>query len=136
MRECLPDGGKIVIYVGKMDAQNAKDRRQGVLDELAGKKDATGPELGKYTLLDTMTDDAKQDKCKANVEDTLVKYGSEAEKLCLVGLWAYNPPAMLSAVKGANLAGKVRIVGFDENEETLQGVKDGDILRHDRAAAV
>ena len=74
-----------------------------------------------------MTDDAKQEKCKANVEDTLVKYGSEADKLCLVGLWAYNPPAMLAAVKGANLNGKVRIVGFDENEETLQGVQGGDI---------
>jgi len=127
VRECMPDGAKIVIFVGKMDAQNAIERRQGVLDELAGTQNATGPELGKYTLLDTMTDDAKQDKCKANVEDALTKYGSEPEKLCLVGLWAYNPPAMLSAVKGANLAGKVRIVGFDENEETLQGVKDGDI---------
>ncbi len=127
VRECMPEGGKIVIYVGKMDAQNAIERRQGVLDELAGAKGAEGPELGKYTLLDTMTDDAKQDKCKANVEDTLVKYGSEADKLCLVGLWAYNPPAILAAVKGANLNGKVRIVGFDENEETLRGVQDGDI---------
>ena len=34
---------------------------------------------------------------------------------------------MLAAVKGASLNGKVRIVGFDENEETLQGVQDGDI---------
>ncbi|HVU86090.1 MAG TPA: sugar-binding protein [Pirellulales bacterium] len=127
VREAMPEGGKIVIYVGKMDAQNAIERRQGVLDELAGTKGAEGPELGKYTLLDTMTDDAKQDKCKANVEDTLVKYGSEPNKLCLVGLWAYNPPAMLAAVKGASLAGAVRIVGFDENEETLQGVQDGDI---------
>jgi ribose transport system substrate-binding protein len=128
VRECMPDGGKIVIYVGKMDAQNAIERRQGVLDELAGTKDAKGPELGAYTLIDTMTDDAKQDKCKANVEDTLVKHGNEPDKLCLVGLWAYNPPAMLSAVKGANLAGKVKIVGFDENEETLQGVQDGEIF--------
>ena len=127
VRECMPDGGNIVIYVGKMDAQNAKERRQGVLDELAGEKDAAGPQYGKYTLLDTMTDDANQDKCKSNVEDTLVKYGADADKLCLVGLWAYNPPAMLSAVQGAGLAGKVRMVGFDENEETLQGVKDGHI---------
>ena len=74
-----------------------------------------------------MTDDAQQDKCKANVEDTLVKYGAEPDKLCLVGLWAYNPPAILAAVKGAGLAGKVHIVAFDENEETLQGVKDGEI---------
>jgi ribose transport system substrate-binding protein len=34
---------------------------------------------------------------------------------------------MLAAVQGAGLAGKVKMVGFDENEETLQGVKDGHI---------
>jgi ribose transport system substrate-binding protein len=110
--------------VGKLDVQNAIERRQGVLDELAGAADAKGPELGKYTLLDTMTDDAKQEKCKANVEDTLTKYPDVG---CLVGLWAYNPPAMLAAVKDADQQGKVKIVGFDENEETLQGIKDGHI---------
>jgi len=128
VKEAMPDGGKIVVYVGKMDAQNAVERRQGVLDELAGEKDAKGPKLGdKYEILDTMTDDVKQDKCKQNVEDTLIKYGADPEHLCLVGLWAYNPPAMLAAVQGAGLVGKVKLVGFDENEETLQGVKDGAI---------
>lgn len=127
VKEAMPDGGKVVIYVGKLDVQNAKERRQGVLDELAGTPGAKGPELGKYLLLDTMTDDARQDKCKANVEDTLVKQHNDADRLCLVGLWAYNPPAMLAAVKDARLEGRVRLVGFDENEETLQGIKDGHI---------
>jgi ribose transport system substrate-binding protein len=124
VKECLPDGGKIVIYVGKLDVQNAIERRQGVLDELAGTQNAKGPELGNYMLVDTMTDDAKQEKCKANVEDTLTKYPDVG---CLVGLWAYNPPAMLAAVKDAGKQGQVKIVGFDENEETLQGIKDGHI---------
>ncbi|HEV7223173.1 MAG TPA: sugar-binding protein [Pirellulales bacterium] len=128
VKEALPEGGQVMIYVGKLDAQNAIERRQGVLDELAGKEDAEGPELGQYQLLDTMTDNSSQEACKANVEDTLVKYGKEPEKLCLVGLWEYNPPAMLAAVKEADLQGKVKIVGFDENEETLKGVKDGDIV--------
>jgi len=79
---------------------------------------------GKFVLLDTMTDDAKQEKCKSNAEDTLVKH---ADVRCLVGLWAYNPPAILEAVRDANKLGKVAIVGFDENEETLQGIKDGHI---------
>ncbi len=127
VKEAMPEGGKILIYVGKLDAQNAVDRRQGLLDALAGKKNASGPVYGKYTLLDTMTDDAKQDKCKQNVEDSLVKYRDDVGGLCLVGLWAYNPPAMLAAVRDANLVGKVRIVGFDEDAQTLQGVEDGAI---------
>ena len=128
VKKALPKGGRVVIYVGKLDVQNAMERRQGVIDELAGKEDAEGPDLGEYKLLDTMTDDGKQEMCKANVEDTLAKHGSEPESLCLVGLWEYNPPAMLAAVKGAELNGKVKIVGFDENEETLQGIADGDII--------
>jgi ribose transport system substrate-binding protein len=127
VKEVMPEGGRVIIFVGKLDVQNAVERRQGVLDELAGTKGATGPQLGKYELLDTMTDDAKQEKCQANAEDALVKHGYDPTHLCLVGLWAYNPPAMLAAVKGANLQGKVRLVGFDENEETLQGIKDGHI---------
>jgi ribose transport system substrate-binding protein len=122
VKEAIPDGGEFIIYVGKMDVQNAIERRQGVMDELAGKKGAKGPELGKYTLLDTMTDDADQARCKDNVEDSLVKYPNVG---CLVGLWAYNPPAMLAAVKEANKQGKVGIVAFDEDEATLGGVKDG-----------
>ncbi len=125
VKETMPDGGNVVIFVGKLDVQNAIERRQGVLDELAGSKSSKGPKLGQYTLIDTLTDDAKQEKCKAHAEDVLAKHGSQPEKLCLVGLWAYNPPAMLSAVKDAHLEGKVHLVAFDENEETLQGVKDG-----------
>ena len=36
------DGGTIAIFVGKPEPINAKERRQGVLDELAGEKDAKG----------------------------------------------------------------------------------------------
>ena len=128
VKKALPTGGRVVIYVGKLDVQNAMERRQGVIDELAGKEDSEGPDLGAFKLLDTMTDDASQEKCKANVEDTLAKHASEPETLCLVGLWAYNPPAILGAVKGAGLDGKVKIVGFDEDEATLQGIKKGEIV--------
>src|SRR5262249_4618217 len=40
----------------------------------------------------------------------------------------YNPPALLGAVEDASKLGKVAIVGFDENDVTLQGVKDGNIV--------
>lgn len=125
VKEALPDGGRIAIFVGSMDAQNAIDRRQGVLDELAGRRNSEGPELGKYTLIDTFTDDAKQEVCKNKAEDALVQHGKDPETLCFVGLWAYNPPAMLTAVKDQGLAGRVKLVGFDENEETLEGIKEG-----------
>jgi ribose transport system substrate-binding protein len=128
VKRFVPNGGKIVIFVGKLDVQNAIERRQGVLDELAGKERGQGEPaengraFGNYTLLDTRTDDADRAKCKANTEDILVKYPDVA---CLVGLWEYNPPAILQAVKDQGKVGKVVIVGFDENDETLEGIKQG-----------
>jgi ribose transport system substrate-binding protein len=46
----------------------------------------------------------------------------------MVGLWANNPPAILSALKdNKERLGKVKVVGFDENEDTLQGIADGHV---------
>src|SRR5262249_13088053 len=36
VKEVLPDGGTIAIFVGQPDPINAQERRQGVLDELGG----------------------------------------------------------------------------------------------------
>ncbi|HEY8461145.1 MAG TPA: substrate-binding domain-containing protein, partial [Blastocatellia bacterium] len=44
-----------------------------------------------------------------------------------VGLWAYNGPAILGAVKEAGKVGKVKIIAFDEEDATLTGVKEGAI---------
>jgi ribose transport system substrate-binding protein len=59
------------------------------------------------------------------VQDTLVKYPDVAG---LVGLWSYNGPAILNAVKDAGKTGSVRIVCFDEEDETLAGIKSGAIF--------
>lgn len=127
VKEALPQGGHIAIFVGKPDPLNARERRQGVLDELAGQKDAPGPkQYGKYTLLDTFYDDVDLSRAKEKAATALVQLQSE-QNVCLVGLWAYNPPAIISAVQDAKKVGKVQIVAFDEMEETLQGIKDGTV---------
>ncbi len=115
LKEVLPDGGKIVIFVGKLDAQNAKERLQGIREEIAGTK---------IEIIDTRTDDADHTRAKANAADALVKY---PEAACFVGLWSYNGPAILNAVRESNKIGRVKIVCFDEEEQTLSGVKEGSI---------
>ena len=52
----------------------------------------------------------------------------EPDLACLVGLYAYNPPQLLLAVKDQKKLGQVKIVAFDENRETLQGIRDGHIV--------
>ena len=35
--ERMPEGGKLMVFVGNMDVLNAQQRRQGLIDELSGK---------------------------------------------------------------------------------------------------
>jgi ribose transport system substrate-binding protein len=115
IKECLPNGGKIMLFVGHADAQNAVDRANGIKKALEGSN---------IQIIDTRTDDTDAVRAQKNAEDTLVKYPDIA---CLVGLWNYNGPAILNAVRSAGKAGKVKIVCFDDEEDTLSGIASGDI---------
>jgi ribose transport system substrate-binding protein len=96
------------------------------LPACSGGKDNQGAALGNYREHGPFYDNVDQAKAKAAASDLLSQLAGE-DKICLVGLWAYNPPAILAAVESAKKLGKVHIVGFDEDEVTLQGVKDGHI---------
>ena len=125
VKKAMPEGGIIAFFVGNLEALNAQERQQGVLDELAGVHNAKGPVYGKYHLHKNYTDgtDGAQ-KTKENAIAAIAELGTE-ENVCFIGLWAYNPPQILSAVKDKNKLGKIKLVAFDEMEATLDGVRDG-----------
>jgi ribose transport system substrate-binding protein len=116
IKQALPQGGKIMIFVGKMDAENAQARFKGIKEALEGSK---------VEILDVRTDDTDTVRAKANAADTIVNYPDVAG---LVGLWNYNGPAILNAVKDARKVGQIKIICFDEDDATLAGVKDGSIF--------
>jgi ribose transport system substrate-binding protein len=115
IKEALPQGGKIMIFVGTLDAANAQQRYQGIKEALQGSN---------VQILDVRTDNADRVRAKSNASDTLV---SHADIAALVGLWSYNGPAIVGAVRDAGKVGKVKIIAFDEEDETLAGIKDGSI---------
>ena len=115
VKEALPQGGRIMVFVGKTDARNAQERLQGLRQSLDGSN---------VSIIDVRTDDTDRVRAKANVADTLVKYPDVAG---LVGLWSYNGPAIVNAVREAGKTGQVKIIAFDEEDETLAGIKDGSI---------
>ena len=115
IREAIPGGGTVMLFVGKLDAQNARERVQGIRDALDGSN---------IRILDVRTDDVDDVRAKANAADTLVRY---PDIQGLVGLWSYNGPAILNAVREAGKIGKVKIIAFDEAEETLAGIAAGAI---------
>jgi ribose transport system substrate-binding protein len=116
IKEALPQGGKIMIFVGKLDVRNAQERYQGIRETLQGSN---------VEIIDIRTDDGDQVRAKSNAADTLVKY---PDIKALVGLWSYNGPAILSAARDANKIGQVKIIAFDEEDPTLAGVHDGSIF--------
>src|ERR1041384_1248714 len=113
VKEALPQGGKIMVFVGVLDAANAQQRYQGLKEALAGSN---------VSILDVRTDNTDLVRAKANAADSLV---NNPDLAGMVGLWAYNGPAILSAVKEAHKTDKVKIVAFDEQDETLSGIRDG-----------
>lgn len=115
IKEAIPGGGKIMLFVGKLDAKNAQDRIAGIREVLQGSN---------VTIIDVRTDDVDDVRAKSNAADTLVKY---PDVKALVGLWSYNGPAILNAVREAGKVSAVKIVSFDEADETLAGIKEGAI---------
>jgi ribose transport system substrate-binding protein len=140
VKKALPAGGTVGIFIGSTKSANGKARTQGVLDELAGEKDAKGADaahptradlkgkkFGNYLLVDGA---AKEDGAPTNAQATAAGVLARVKglpDLCMVGLYAYNPPAILADAKAKGMAGQVKIVGFDEDWDTLKGIAAGEI---------
>ena len=114
--KALPNGGKIMVFVGDAGAQNAKDRYEGLKKALEGSK---------VSIIDLRTDNTERARAKQNVADAIVKYPDLAG---CVGLWSYNGPAIADAVKEAKKVGKIQIICFDTDPGTPEGVADGTIF--------
>jgi ribose transport system substrate-binding protein len=115
IKAALPQGGKIIIFVGYPNAQNTKERIQGLQDGLAGSN---------IQIIDTLADGAKSAIAVRNAQDALAKY---PDLEGMVGIYGYHGPAILTAVRGAGKAKQVKIVCFDEHSDTLDGIAAGDI---------
>lgn len=111
----LPDGGDVILFVGRLDAQNARERKQGIEEALAGTNVA---------IRDVRLDYGDQARAQENAEAMIVAYPGIG---ALVGLWSYNGPAILKAVQAAGMVGETKIVCFDEDDATLQGIEEGAI---------
>jgi ribose transport system substrate-binding protein len=136
VKDAIPGGGEVMLFIGRLEQDNSKYRRQGVIDELMGRPvpenlanlayDPEGqPVVGeKFTVLDTLTDQGKHEVAKQKAADAINAY---PQMKAMVGLFEYNPPACYQALKQAGKLGAIELIGFDENNVTLQGIKDGTI---------
>jgi ribose transport system substrate-binding protein len=132
VREAMPNGGTVMLFIGRLEQDNSKARRQGCIDGILNRSEdpkrfdspsAVIEENG-FKILGTLTDNFDRAKGKANAEDTLAKYPDVG---CMVGLFAYNPPLILEALAQAGKLGQVKVVAFDEDDATLTGIQKGSV---------
>jgi ribose transport system substrate-binding protein len=136
VKAALPGGGTVALFIGTTDSANAVKRVAGVLSELAGKdvqaevaKGQYDEKYGDYVLYrkQPITDGGARDRALANAGDAL-ELLKNTPNVCLVGLYAYNPAKILEAANTKGMVDKVKIVGFDEDLATLDGVIQGKIF--------
>jgi len=132
VREAMPKGGTVMLFIGRLEQDNSKARRQGCIDGMLGRSEdpkrfdppSDVIEEAGFKILGTLTDNFDRAKGKANAEDTLAKYPDLG---CMVGLFAYNPPLILEALTQAGKLDKVKVVAFDEDDATLTGIQKGSV---------
>lgn len=116
IKKALPQGGKIMVFVGKREVLNARERFEGLKQSLEGSK---------VTIIDLMTDDANAGTARENAYQALKKYPDIAG---MVGLWSYNGPSIVQALRPEGKLGAVKIVCFDDDRDTLAAIKEGAIF--------
>jgi len=135
VKRALPDGGTVAIFIGDTSSDNAHGRVAGVLDELDGQDNRAEinagrfrEKYGKYTLhrKEPLTDGTDPDKVMSNASDALEQL-KNTPNVAMVGLYNSNPKGILESARAKSLVGKIKIIGFDENPVTLEGIDKGEI---------
>jgi ribose transport system substrate-binding protein len=102
--------------VGKREVQNAQERFEGLKESLQGSK---------VVIIDLMTDDANPGNARQNAYEALKKFPDIAG---MVGLWSYNGPSIVQALRPEGKLGKIQVVCFDDERDTLAAIKEGAIF--------
>jgi ribose transport system substrate-binding protein len=113
LRVLGPKGGKVMGFVGLLSAANARERLLGFRAAIAGSN---------VNLLDVLVDDGDAGKAQANVETAIAAHPDLA---ALFTIYSYDGPAAGRAVRGLGVEGKVKIVSFDAESQTLDLLRDG-----------
>lgn len=114
MKNALPDGGEIALFVGKLDVANAVERKNGIEETVAGSN---------ITIVEIFTDETDRMKAQGNVRTAIAKY---PDLKGVVGLWAYNGPAIVKVLREMPQR-QIKVVCFDEDIDTLEAVRNGEI---------
>jgi ribose transport system substrate-binding protein len=134
VKEAIPAGGKVAVLLANLTKSNLIDRKQGfqesmdqVLDEVAGTSDQEELQepAAEYEVVGYFVDGGDSAKSAQIIRDTLAQHPDLA---CFVGMNAQHGPILLRVLKEEGQLGAIKLVTFDEEAETLDGVEAGDVF--------
>ncbi len=108
-------GGKVVAVAGLSTAANAQERIQGIRDAFNGTN---------VTMVKSYFDDINFDTARTNVESALTETPDLAG---IIGVYAYNGPIALGVLEAQHKVGAVKLVAFDLDTATLDGLAAGKV---------
>lgn len=114
VRQLVPEGGTYVTFVGRTGAQNAIERVGGF---------AEGAGEG-FTRVDNMGDENARDRARENVRTAIRNH---PDLRVLVGIWAYNAPAIVDVVRDMQVRDRFQIAVFDADSQAIEAMGAGDI---------
>ncbi len=106
--------GNFVQFVGNTESDNARARMDGVKDKIGADfvevaREADGSDTG---------------RAKDNVRNTLLNH---KDIVALVGIWAYNAPAITGVLQETNNTGKIVVGTFDAQELAIEAMAKKEI---------
>jgi ribose transport system substrate-binding protein len=109
------DSGGYVQFAGFTDNDNARSRMNG-FQEAIGKE---------YTELARMPDSMDKSKARENVRNAIGNFKDEL--VALVGIWAYNAPAISQVVEETKTRDKYTVITFDAQAVAIEEMAAGRI---------
>lgn len=124
IEEAVPGGGRVVVCMANQTKDNLIERRRGIEEYFAELSEVDGDESAQYEVVEWLTDDGDRKRCR----EQLIEFLNEHDDIdCVVGLNAFHGGEMVAAVKELGRADRVKIVAFDTEQATLDGVASGAI---------
>lgn len=123
--EAMSDGGKLVVCLANLTKDNMLERKRGMEEKLTRNQPGEGDEpRASYEIVDWLVDNGDRDKARQQ----LIEFLEEHDDIdCVVGLNAFHGGEMLAAVEQAG-SEDMKIVAFDTEDVTLEGVENGKIF--------
>jgi ribose transport system substrate-binding protein len=123
VKEALPEGGKLAVLLANLTKDNVLERKRGLEETLA--QPQNGDDSPSYEVVAELIDEGDLERCENQIKQVLADH---ADLAGIVGLNAYHGPALMKVLKDDERLKALKLITFDNEEETLAGIEAGSIF--------